>query len=464
MGVKDANTLKGYFNNGDVPSENDFIDLIDTMFGLGGGDMLRSVYDPDLDNVVESADYAGDSDKLDGQDGSYYAPSTKGVTNGDSHDHSGGDGAQIDHGDLDNIGTNSHAQLDLFVGSKGAALGLATLDAWGKVVENPTNAQQLPAALKIPLSDSNSKIDEWISDGTTTTKGKLKLASNGVLTSGAAVEATDSRLSDSRTPTAHNLLSSSHGDTLSASAVAGDIIIANATPKWSRLAKGTRGYHLVMGASLPAWVAENGWVDVSGSSWTYVSASSFRISGDVTSIFRKGLFIKWTQTTVKYGVVESSSYSSPNTTVNIIVNSDYTIANATISGQSISFVNNPEGWPGWFNYTPTFSGFSANPTGTISRYYPEVGKMTVEHREALAGTSNATSFSVSAPVACVSITNGAWQTPGMGTDNGTIGATPALVQIASASPTTIACYKDWAATAWTSSGSKRIIFMLQYEW
>jgi len=41
-----------------------------------------------------------------------YAPITKGVTNGDTHDHSGGDGAQINHTALSNIGTNTHAQID----------------------------------------------------------------------------------------------------------------------------------------------------------------------------------------------------------------------------------------------------------------------------------------------------------------------------------------------------------------
>lgn len=35
-----------------------------------------------------------------------------GVTNGNSHDHNGGDGAQINHTTLSNIGTNTHAQVD----------------------------------------------------------------------------------------------------------------------------------------------------------------------------------------------------------------------------------------------------------------------------------------------------------------------------------------------------------------
>lgn len=41
----------------------------------------------------------------------------EGVTNGDSHDHSGGDGAQINHTTLSNIGSNTHAQIDTFINS-----------------------------------------------------------------------------------------------------------------------------------------------------------------------------------------------------------------------------------------------------------------------------------------------------------------------------------------------------------
>jgi hypothetical protein len=44
-------------------------------------------------------------------------------------------------------------------------------------------------------------------------------------------------------PTAHNLFSASHGDTVAASPVRGDIIIANSTPAWTKLAIGTTGLY-----------------------------------------------------------------------------------------------------------------------------------------------------------------------------------------------------------------------------
>lgn len=57
--------------------------------------------------------------------------------------------------------------------------------------------------------------------------------------------------------TAHNLLSSTHGDTLVASVVRGDIIYGNSTPKWARLAKGTTGQILVAGATDISWSTVN---------------------------------------------------------------------------------------------------------------------------------------------------------------------------------------------------------------
>jgi len=111
----------------------------------------------------------------------------------------------------------------------------------------------------------------------------------------------------------------------------------------------------------------DGWQDAN-ETWTYASASTFTVSGDQTSKYTVGTKLKWTQTTVKYGVVVSSSYSSPNTTVTIAVNTDYTTANATISANYYSYASNPVGYPHWFNFAPTITGSTTSPTLGNSTY------------------------------------------------------------------------------------------------
>ena len=107
-----------------------------------------------------------------------YAVAAKGVTNGDTHDHAGGDGAQIDHTGLLNKGTNTHAQIDTFVASKAQASGLASLDGSSKVVQDPVNATATPTASKIPIADGDGKLNSWVDTSTSVTHVLIRKTAN----------------------------------------------------------------------------------------------------------------------------------------------------------------------------------------------------------------------------------------------------------------------------------------------
>jgi hypothetical protein len=100
----------------------------------------------------------------------------------------------------------------------------------------------------------------------------------------------------------------------------GDIIIQGESAA-IRLAKGTSGQVLTMGANEPAWAAGGAggtslWTAVTG---TRASNTTFTVAGDHTATFAKGMIIKWTDTTTHLGMVSiPSTYSDPNTTITII--------------------------------------------------------------------------------------------------------------------------------------------------
>lgn len=170
----------------------------------------------------------------------------------------------------------------------------------------------------------------------------------------------------------------------------------------TRLGKGTAAQVLTMnsGATAPEWAAASSGADgyiSAGETWTYASASTFTVSGDVTAKYHKGTKIKWTQTSVRYGHVASSSYSAPNTTVTIVVNDDYVIANAAISDNYYSYQDRPQGFPTSFTFSPTYTGFSAAPTATLE-YMITNGWCHVNLATGT-GTSNSADFDITMPIA-----------------------------------------------------------------
>jgi hypothetical protein len=68
---------------------------------------------------------------------------------------------------------------------KAAASGLASLDGSSKVVQDPANATSTATASKIPIADGSGKLDTWVSDSSTTVKGKVELATSAETITGS---------------------------------------------------------------------------------------------------------------------------------------------------------------------------------------------------------------------------------------------------------------------------------------
>lgn len=111
--------------------------------------------------------------------------------------------------------------------------------------------------------------------------------------------------------------------------------------------------------------AADGWM-AANETWTYVSATSFTVTGNVMAKYQVGDRIKLTQTTVKYFYIASLSFSV-NTTINITGGDDYSLANAAITLPSYSKAQNPQSFPDWFNFTPTNVAWNGTaPSGTVT--------------------------------------------------------------------------------------------------
>jgi hypothetical protein len=209
---------------------------------------------------------------------------------------------------------------------------------------------------------------------------------------------------------------------------------------------------------------EDGWQPISAT-WTRTGNHSFAVAGDVTAIYEPGVKIRYKDGgAFEYGVVASSAHAAGTTTVTLITNSDYAMADVAITDRWISRVNQPSGWPEWFNYAPTFTGFSADPAGGVYRWRADGRRIEIFIRQSAAGTSNATTFTISAPVTAREITTMLWRGTAGVTDNGTNLTPIGSVRIVQ-NTAVINVYTDAFAGAWTNSGAKAALnAWLVYEY
>lgn len=162
--------------------------------------------------------------------------------------------------------------------------------------------------------------------------------------------------------------------------------------------------------------AATGWQN-DANTWTYASGTTFTIVADATTYLPKGTKVSYNDGGVDYGHVASTSLAAGTTTVTLITNADYSIANAALTAPRYSYADNPQGFPSWFNWTPTLSGWGANPTNNVYRYSVNGNAITCAIRQGTAGISNSTLHSISAPVTAASVTNMVWGSACRAQDN-----------------------------------------------
>lgn len=122
-------------------------------------------------------------------------------------------------------------------------------------------------------------------------------------------------------------------------------------------------------ASIPT-ASTDGWTTATDT-LVWVSANSFKIvAQNRTNIYTKGTRVKFTNNSITvYGVVISSVFST-DTTVTLAANTDFSINNSAITNPFYSYQGNPQGYPGWFNFThnATWSGTPPTTPTTIAQF------------------------------------------------------------------------------------------------
>ena len=112
------------------------------------------------------------------------------------------------------------------------------------------------------------------------------------------------------------------------------------------------------------------------------------------------------------------------------------------------------------DWTPTFGGFSTAPTVSAARFIA-IGKLCVAYFVTnAAGTSNATTFTITLPVAAAKTQYNMGF--GVCTDNGSL-RLDVPVFATTASSATMTLYRRQDNLAWTNSGAKACDFTVVYE-
>lgn len=216
---------------------------------------------------------------------------------------------------------------------------------------------------------------------------------------------------------------------------------------------------IMVNGLLPQAIGADGWTAIS-ESWAYASATTITVPSGATTRFVKGDRIKLTQLgSVAYFVVADIASSL----LTITSGSSYTLSNNPISAVSYSHQVSPVGWPGYFQWTPGYTGFSANPTTDtgVLTIFSVVGNTVTVLYASTPGTSNTTGFTITGLPFTVLNGENRYPISGRGIDNNAHLLNPFACNI---SGTTLTLEKDASGATWTNTSTKGLYsFQLSYQ-
>jgi hypothetical protein len=114
----------------------------------------------------------------------------------------------------------------------------------------------------------------------------------------------------------------------------------------------------------------------------------------------------------------------------------------------------------WINYTPTWGGFSIDPTVDRCQYFRQGKNITVQLHTSANGTSSATTKTVTVPFIASAPAQLGFTSANV--NNGVVATTPGVIATRTGGSNTIDLFRDLSGLAWTASGSCRVSFTLNY--
>jgi hypothetical protein len=211
--------------------------------------------------------------------------------------------------------------------------------------------------------------------------------------------------------------------------------------------------------------------------WTRSGANQFTIPVDATSTGENYLK-KWMRGSVidnsgtrRYFHVLSFSVASGVTTVNVVPHNDGSSAGNVFAAGAFttgigeySYHDAPVGWPGWFSFTSTPAGFSADPSTVIDRFKIDAdGTVYVNHEDVTFGTSNATTYTRTLPVTARTQSNIEWAGACTFARNNSTNLTGAARWRVQSGATVVSFHLDMTGAALTASNEKGHRALYHYE-